>query len=145
MSQEARTTAILLLALQNNLIPQPTIPNQSELAPTEGQDDGTPTRSKAYLYSQGFKAYLRKNIRIVLLDEDLECYGHRNAQRLQASVTPVTRVMVRTLSLNQFLPHLLTVPICLIFSGKDQPRNPTISADELAPKRRRNRSGTIHC
>ncbi|KAA1120554.1 hypothetical protein PGTUg99_019039 [Puccinia graminis f. sp. tritici] len=94
MSQEARTTAILLLALQNNLSPQPTIPNQNESGPAESQPDVPPARSKAHMYNHSFRAYLRTNIRLVLLDKDLECYSHRNAQRVQASVTPVTRIMM---------------------------------------------------
>ncbi|KAA1080331.1 hypothetical protein PGT21_002636 [Puccinia graminis f. sp. tritici] len=88
MSQEARTTAILLLALQNNLGPPPNATPPVQSTPSE-----SPVSAKGHKYSSGIKAYLRKNIRLVLLDKDIECYGHRNARRLQASVTPVTRVM----------------------------------------------------
>jgi hypothetical protein len=46
-------------------------PNPHKSAPAESQADLAPASSKAHLYNQSFRAYLRTNIRLVLLDKDL--------------------------------------------------------------------------
>ncbi|EFP76782.2 uncharacterized protein PGTG_02243 [Puccinia graminis f. sp. tritici CRL 75-36-700-3] len=109
MSQEARTTAILLLALQNNLTPQPTASTASSNAGPNQDDhqDEVEASHEGYKSNKGFRAYLRQNIRVVLLEEDIECYGYRSSQRLKPSKTPVGRMMFR--KINQ-LPHNLTGP-----------------------------------
>jgi hypothetical protein len=92
MSQEARTTAILLLALQNNLSPQPIASANVQTNQAENQAEGE--ASDNYKMNKGFRAYLRQNIRLVLLDEDIDCYGYRTSQRLKPTKTPVGRMMV---------------------------------------------------
>ncbi|KAA1120259.1 hypothetical protein PGT21_037320 [Puccinia graminis f. sp. tritici] len=115
MSQEARTTAILLLALQNNISPQPTaLANvESNQAENQGEEEASPD---SYKLNKGFRAYLRHNIRLVLLEEDIDCYGYRSSQRLKPTKTPVGRLMeMIDHETPQFrkmhqLPHDLTGP-----------------------------------
>ncbi|KAA1082983.1 hypothetical protein PGT21_021995 [Puccinia graminis f. sp. tritici] len=92
MSQEARTTAILLLALQNNVSPQPTATSNAGLNQDDHQDE-IEASHEGYKSNKGFRAYLRQTIRVVLLEEDIDCYGYRSSQRLKPSKTPVGRLM----------------------------------------------------
>ncbi|KAA1126905.1 hypothetical protein PGTUg99_030839 [Puccinia graminis f. sp. tritici] len=92
MSQEARTTAILLLALQNNISPQPTATSNAGLNQDDHQDE-VEASHKGYKSNKGFRAYLRQTIRVVLLEEDIDCYGYRSSQRLKPTKTPVGRLM----------------------------------------------------
>lgn len=45
-------------------------------------------------FSPGLKIFLRNNIRLILLREDLECYSRRIAQKVHSAKTPFALVKV---------------------------------------------------
>ncbi|KNZ49076.1 uncharacterized protein VP01_5226g1, partial [Puccinia sorghi] len=51
----------------------------------------TPIRHE---FCPALKAYLRANIRLILLQEDLECYGRRMGQKLHSSKSPFALIKV---------------------------------------------------
>ncbi|KAH9459002.1 hypothetical protein Pst134EA_019154 [Puccinia striiformis f. sp. tritici] len=89
LTPEAKSNAILLLALHNSIIPSS---STSTTSLGQSVSEATPgvnsTQPKVVDYPSGFKTYVREHIRRILLRDDIECYGQRTGKRLNASKTP---------------------------------------------------------
>ncbi|KAA1120549.1 hypothetical protein PGTUg99_016740 [Puccinia graminis f. sp. tritici] len=73
--------------------PQPAASTNAKVTQADNQDEVEASHD-GYKVNKGFQAYLQQNIRVVLLDKDIECYGYRSSQRLKPSNTHVGHLMV---------------------------------------------------